>query len=349
MPTRLYYADDQPAEYLNDFNGAFKALADARILTDIVLGRDLTMERLSAYRVLVLANVACLSDEQIAAITQYVAQGGGLVATHATSLYDELGNRRADFGLHDLLAVSYRAPVNYNTTFLQMTAGSLIAEGAPADNPLSLGTPQWKVEARPDADIAAWVVVPLVDYAVASRRITWGDPPPGMQTAHPAVVTRQYGKGRVVYFAGLPERAYFQRHYIHCRQMLVNAVRWAADAPPPVELAGGGGLKLTAFRQPALGRLVAHIVNLQAVPGHEVKPGPIEGAGQLNWAYPIEEIVPAHSVQVRIASDGNPPRRVYLAPEGTDLAYDVQDGWIRVTVPTVHYHTMVVVEGQAEG
>ena len=362
LPTRLYYADDQPADYLHDFNGAFMALADGHILTDIALGRDLTTENLSKYRVLVLANAACLSDAQIAAVTQFVEQGGGLVATHATSLYDELGNRRADFGLRDLLGVSYRESINYNTTFVQMSAESVISEGLSTESPLSLATPQWKVEALPDTDIAARVTVPLVDYSVAPRRITWGDPPPGMQTDHPAVTTRKVGKGRVVYMAGLPERAYFQRHYTHCRQLLLNSVRWAAATAPPVELEGGTGLKLTAFEQPASARcsfpstsregaqaqrLVVHIVNLQAVPGHEVKQGQIEGAGKLNWAYPIEEIVPARNVQLRIASPDNANLRVYLAPEGEELPFNVGDGWIRVRVPTVHYHAMVVVEGLA--
>ena len=361
LPSRLYYADDQPAEYLHDFNGAFKALADGHILTDIALGRDLTAQNLSDYRVLVLANAACLSDDQLSAITEFVAQGGGLVATHATSLYDELGDRRADFGLGDLLGVSYREPINYNTTFVQLAANSLIGAGLATESPLSLATRQLKVEAQPDTDIAAWVTVPLVDYGLAPRRITWGDPPPGMQTAHPAVTTRQYGKGRVVYIAGLPERAYFQRHYLHCRQLLLNAIRWAAATAPLVQLEGGAGLKLTTFRQQGStrdalpggsgspeSRLVVNIVNLQAVPGHEVKQGAVEGAGKLNWAYPIEEIVPAHDVRLKIANHGHGHPRVYLAPEGEELAFDLEDGWIQVSVPTVHYHAMIVVEGLSE-
>ncbi|MCY4092085.1 MAG: beta-galactosidase trimerization domain-containing protein [Caldilineaceae bacterium] len=357
LPTRLYYADDRPAAYLHDFNGAFKALADGHLLTDIALGRDLTADRLGDYRVLVLPNAACLSDDQVEAIAQYVERGGGLVATHSTSLYDEQGNRRGDFGLREVFGVSYREALNFNTSFLQLGQGSVVGEGLPSGTPLSLATAQWKVEARGGTETAASVVLPLIDYSIAPRRITWGDPPPEMPTSHPAVTNRQHGKGRVVYFAGLPERAYFQRHYIHCRHLLLNAVRWAAAAGPPVALVGSAGLKLTAFRQrfaapgipagrqeKAGSRLVVHIVNLQAVPGHDVRHGRIEGAGQLNWANPIEEITPAHDLMLRIAAPSKPNTRVYTAPDGEELDFEVEDGEIRVRIPTVHYHTMVVVE-----
>ena len=63
---------------------------------------------LDGVRVLCLANEACLSDEQAEAIRQYVARGGGLVATHETSLYDEKGERRDEFALADVFGVRFR-------------------------------------------------------------------------------------------------------------------------------------------------------------------------------------------------------------------------------------------------
>ncbi len=47
--------------------------------------------------VLVLANTGSLSDNQCDAVEQFVAAGGGLVATGESSLYDEEGTRRDDF------------------------------------------------------------------------------------------------------------------------------------------------------------------------------------------------------------------------------------------------------------
>src|SRR5262249_46626589 len=53
-------------------------------------------------KVLALPNVGALSDAQAAAIRRFVDRGGSLVATGATSLYTERGDRRADFALAGL-------------------------------------------------------------------------------------------------------------------------------------------------------------------------------------------------------------------------------------------------------
>ena len=67
----------------------------------------LTPDRLDRFKLLILADAAALSDAQCAAIRAYVDRGGSVLATFATSLYDEQGRRRDDFGLADLFGVSF--------------------------------------------------------------------------------------------------------------------------------------------------------------------------------------------------------------------------------------------------
>ncbi len=80
-----------------------QALIQAKIPFDIIF--DDNLKNLSKYRVLVLADQECLSDEKLDLIRDFVKQGGGLVVTEHTSLYTEWRQRRRDFGLKDLFKI----------------------------------------------------------------------------------------------------------------------------------------------------------------------------------------------------------------------------------------------------
>jgi len=80
-----------------------QALIQAKVPFDIIF--DEHLKDLSKYKVLVLADQECLSEEQMDLIRKYVEQGGGFVATEQTSLYTPWRLRRRDFGLKDLFGV----------------------------------------------------------------------------------------------------------------------------------------------------------------------------------------------------------------------------------------------------
>lgn len=84
-----------------------QALIQGKVPFDLIF--DQHLKDLSKYRVLVLADQECLSDQQLELIRQFVRGGGGLVATEHTSLYTEWRRRRPEFGLKDLWEVT--APV----------------------------------------------------------------------------------------------------------------------------------------------------------------------------------------------------------------------------------------------
>jgi hypothetical protein len=77
-----------------------QTLIQANIPFDIIF--DEHLEDLSKYKVLVLANQESLSDTALEQITAFVNNGGGLVATGLTSLFDDWRRRRPTFGLLDL-------------------------------------------------------------------------------------------------------------------------------------------------------------------------------------------------------------------------------------------------------
>ena len=87
--------------------GMYHGLLEARLPFELVHEAFLTADRLDRFKVLVLADAAALSEAQCSAIRDYVQRGGSLVATFASSLFDEFGQRRTDFGLADVFGVSF--------------------------------------------------------------------------------------------------------------------------------------------------------------------------------------------------------------------------------------------------
>lgn len=80
-----------------------QVLIQCKIPFDIIF--DDNLKDLSKYSVLILANQECLGDNQLELIRKFVNQGGGLVATENSSLYDDWRRNRESFGLKDLFGL----------------------------------------------------------------------------------------------------------------------------------------------------------------------------------------------------------------------------------------------------
>jgi hypothetical protein len=84
-----------------------QALIQSRIPFDLVFDEHLA--HLSKYKVVILPDSECLSDQQLVAIRQFVEKGGGLLATGESGLYDEWRRVRIQPGLEGLIDGQPRA------------------------------------------------------------------------------------------------------------------------------------------------------------------------------------------------------------------------------------------------
>ena len=80
--------------------------------------------------VLVLPNIGAMSDGECAIVRRFVERGGTLIATGVTSLYDENGEARADFGLAPVFGAHILGGVPGRMFFVTPTTASFT--GAPA-------------------------------------------------------------------------------------------------------------------------------------------------------------------------------------------------------------------------
>ena len=100
--TADWYGQADPLQrYVTHYRGCYEALVHEHLPFDVIEHEHLT-ELLQGYRVVILPNVACITDETAREIDRFVEDGGHLIATHETALYDGEGGPRETFALRSL-------------------------------------------------------------------------------------------------------------------------------------------------------------------------------------------------------------------------------------------------------
>jgi hypothetical protein len=310
-----------PADYLN---GYYQALVEARIPFQMVYDRSLDAALLDRYRVLILPNVARLSLAQCQQLRDYVARGGRLVATHQTSLYDETGTRRDDFGLADLFGCSFAGQVDERVTnsYLTLRHPHPLLRGL-EDVPRVMGAvKRVHVSAQGESVAPLTLVASYTDLPM--ERVFTRVP----VTDTPMAFCRTFGRGRVVYFPMDLDRTFWEVLSADHLALLRNAVEWAADEPSPLRVAGPGLLDVAYWRQQS--SLTVHLVNL-------TNPMTMKG--------PYRDIVPTGPFTVQLTlPEGARVHGVRLLE--ADHTVDARRDGTRllISVPSVALHEIVAVE-----
>ena len=225
-----------PSDLLPSLMGAFKALTEAHIPVQFLDDRSESLSTLSRYKVVYLPNILTISDDEADALRAYVHQGGGLVATGATSLFDDRGRQLENFTLADLFGVDLVSRGHYTFPYFHFVPSGLL--GALAVQPVPHYMAMWSV--RPNIDelsVAATRRDPLIE---TENEIYYhnNQPPPGPDTGEPVIVYRRFGRGRVVYCSALPESNFARLGYAPYREMIVQMLIWAAGSAPEIRAEG---------------------------------------------------------------------------------------------------------------
>ncbi len=330
--TSRFYGGPQARQKVEDHTlGYYQALIEARIPFEMVHDRLLDIERIDGFKVLVFPNIAALSNRQCAQIREYVQRGGSIVATHETSLYDEWGERRADFGLADLFGASFDGAID-----ARMQNSYLRLEADPATgkrHPLLSGLEDTgriingvsrvhtrTIRAYPNPPLTLIPSYPDLPMEEVFPRI--------LKTDIPEVYVRETGKGRVVYFPWDIDRTFWEVLSVDHAKLLRNAVEWAANEPRPVTVTGPGVLDVTIWKQSS--SLTVHLVNLT---------NPMMMKGPLREFLPT----PPQKVSVRLP-DGAKAKKVQLLASGQVPRVQESNGAITLTIPSILDHEVIAID-----
>ncbi|MDD3927730.1 MAG: ThuA domain-containing protein [bacterium] len=258
--------------YLSAWRGMYDILLRAHIPFDIITDEDLTVERLKRYKTIVTANAPVMSDDQCAALRSYVFEGGGLVCSYETSLYDEWGNKRSDFELKDVIGAGVVAGKDFGNLWKEYNHFTLIKTEHPVARGVrkSMPSPTFALAVQAGRDEEVLSIVDMTKAPAEDKGIRY-----------PAVIARQYGQGRVVYSAGCLEERYWRANFPEIKELIKNSIVWTGGDCLPIKIEAPETVEVTLSRQADEKRYILHFINY---------------TGEM--ARPLNNIIPINDIQV---------------------------------------------------
>jgi len=307
-------------EFLSPYVGAYSLLLHARVPMT-TLHRRMIDDRVHDYRALWLANEAALSDDQLRTLRRFVRNGGGLIVTGQTSLFNERGEPRRDFGLAGLLGVRYR--------------GARVYPGPRPEDDDIAAVARWRLRVTASHPVTRGLskaTIPIVEdicqvepkgAQVLAVIRGEGLPDGGV----PAVLAHEYGKGRVVYLPNRIDSTF--SHWLDpaAPRLVANAVGWVCRGRVPCRVTSKAGRVSVRLTDRADCRIV-HLVNHTGDPIAK-----------------YTEFPPVHDLDIDLeVPEGKRVACVRALWSKSTLPHRVADGRVRVRLPRLDEYEVVVVE-----
>ena len=305
------YASNRAMEEENlSSEGAHRMLVETHRLFDFIgYGDDL-----SRYELVILPDCVPLDQGEAARLQHYLRNGGKALVTGRSAL-DAGGN---GFVLPEM-GVEFAGPAAFTPRYVHLTE-----EEFPGIPPMDyvLYEEGAAVRALPGAEVLAYVTNPYFNRTY-DRFCSHRQTPPAGVTGEPCIVRN----GGVIYIANPLFRDYaisgckVHRQIVEaCLDRLLERPMLRADLPTTAEV--------TLRRQG--GNLVLHVLNYLIQ----------RKCKELDT---IEEKPTLYDRKIQLRS-ASPPRQVVLIPQGEEIPFGFDHGYIEFSIPRIEGHQMVVAE-----
>jgi hypothetical protein len=287
-PTRMSYRTP-PVEgdlFGAEIKGVESVLMENHIPHDFILEDMVSKEKLAKYDLIILPNIKCMSDNEVELIKNYVRDGGKLMATYETSLYDADAKVRKDFGLAEVFGVSYLG-VKANTRmdnyqYIEQPSHPLVAKDSPYT--VLLFNAGYTLHTKPMQGAKMIVALqPTIQNQPPDK--SWVSK---MSSEFPTVVENNYGKGKVLYYANQPDALTHSNGHQDMRNLLLRGVRYLAGSALPITTNAPESVHIGLTRSLITpGLYILSLVNTTS--------GPVR---------PIRSLLPVYDIQVKVKLPG---------------------------------------------
>lgn len=308
-------------EHISGLKEIFRSLTDQHVPIDVIT--KLNLGQLDEYSVVILPDTLLMSDAEVEAVREYVAEGGNLLALRYSSLSDEDGRERGNFALADVFGVDYLGRTVNDETYLDVDPELCREAELPDDMEVKVDA-QALVGARDGTTVSAKIVMPYTDRKFdAYQWVSAAGNPPGVRTDSPAIVWNTFGRGRSCY---LSARVNAMNDFIGVREsrQLVGALaQRLIDGDSPLKVDAPPWLVATVVRQPGLDRIVCHMVNAQ----------------------PVVPVIPLSDIDVSIRLEpGDAVESVHAGFEQEAVDFSQTEDRLAFTVPSVPVYAPVAIQ-----
>jgi hypothetical protein len=299
-----------------------------------------------------------MSDDQVAAVKAYAANGGAVIATSETSGFGEFGEPRADFALAEMFGVHRLAgsrgswePADVNIevfvrhSYLRLAPELRAGVDGPNDAtaPAADGVRHPVLNGLDRADIipfggflpiaradpgTAVLATFIPEFPIYPPETSWMREP---RTNLPAIVVRETAAGaKLVWFVADLDRCFARDENGEHGMLIANAVRWALGERWLLSLAGGHGcISPSLYRQGR--RQILHLNNrilTSRIPGR------------------MTELIPIGPIRVRLRAEPGAvaPGDVALRVCGQRVAAAMEAGELVFEVEKILDHEVAVIE-----
>lgn len=287
-PTRLSYRikSEEGDQFGTDIRGVETVLMENHIPHDFILDDQISKDSIKKYTVIILPNVRWMSADEIDILKEYVLNGGNIIGTYITSLYDADGKERRDYGLSEIFGVHY-AGKRENTRkdnyqyILNKTHPLVKDDSSKTELLFNAGYTALSKPANGAVVVCTWV--PTIQNQPPDK--AWVKK---FSEEFPTIVENKYGRGKVIYFANQPDLLSYETGHPDPRNLLLRSVRYLACDSIPIETNAPASVHIGLTKSiKNQGQYILSLVNLTS--------GPIR---------PVRDLIPVHHISIKLKLDG---------------------------------------------
>jgi hypothetical protein len=312
---RMKAEDHLKSDSRRAFNGWFEVLQRSHSIFDVIDDYSVEHREISKYELVILPDVACMSENEVKRIRDYVKNGGNIIATYDTSCYDDSGLPSKNMQLAEVLNIRRIEGTQAMPFDHILVEHGMFTVGI--DQSL-IPSPEQYIKVVPGDHCERYM-------CFREKQLSrYCDLPE--KTEYPFMTRNKYGQGQAVLFAGSIDATYDKFKFPEFFTLMRNTVEELSTRS--IYINNTITSLFVNSRRKGDERII-HLVNYTSYGGR-----------------PISHIIPLKDLKIKVRCE-NRPTSVKALRTGIALEYTFEEGLVLFEIPQVLAYEIVVIREES--